>query len=326
MKINLSHGSGGKASSELMQTVFGKHFANPILDRMEDAAALHIRGKIAFSTDSFVVTPIFFNGGDIGKLAVCGTVNDLLMMGAKPRYMTAAFIIEEGLPFDELEKIVLSMKDAALEAGILIVAGDTKVVEGKGGLFINTSGIGLIPSGRDVSAANCRQGDVIILSGNLGDHHACILSSRMQVANNIRSDCAPLNTIVETLFGAGIQVRTMRDVTRGGLGTILNELADMSGCGLEIVEADLPVSDEVRGFCEILGLDPLYMGNEGKMIAIVDEKDAEKALKRIRQTSYGCDAAIIGRAVSGKGVSLITHLGGRRTVDVLYGEGLPRIC
>ena len=326
MKINLSHGSGGKASSELMQALFGRHFANPILDKMEDAAVLEIQGKIAFSTDSFVVTPIFFKGGDIGKMAVCGTVNDLLMMGAQPRYMTAAFILEEGLPFDELEKIVISMKDAALEAGIQIVAGDTKVVEGKGGLFINTSGIGLIPEDRDVSAANCRQGDVIILSGNLGDHHACILSQRMQVVNSICSDCAPLNTIIEALFGAGIQVRTMRDVTRGGLGTILNELADMSGCGLDLVEEDLPVSAEVRGFCEILGLDPLYMGNEGKMIAIVDEKDAEKALQLIRQTPYGGDAAIIGKAVSGKGVSLITHLGGRRTVDVLYGEGLPRIC
>lgn len=326
MKINLSHGSGGKASSELMQSIFGRHFSNAILDKMEDAAVLDIQGKIAFSTDSFVVTPIFFKGGDIGKLAVCGTVNDLLMMGAKPLYMTTAFILEEGLEIDKLEEIVVSMKNAALEAGIQIVAGDTKVVEGQGGIFINTSGIGLIPEGRDVSAANCRPGDAVILSGNLGDHHACILSHRMQIKNGIESDCAPLNTIVEALFEAGVSVRAMRDVTRGGLGTILNELADTSGCGIELIEKDLPVKAEVKGFCEILGLDPLYMGNEGKMIAIIGEKDVDRALVLIRETQYGRDAAIIGKAVSGKGVTLITPLGGKRTVDVLYGEGLPRIC
>ncbi len=326
MKINLSHGSGGKASSELMQSIFGKHFSNPILDKMEDAAVLDIHGKIAFSTDSFVVTPVFFKGGDIGKLAVCGTVNDLLMMGAKPLYMTAAFILEEGLDIDDLERIVISMKNAAEEAGIKIVAGDTKVIEGKGGLFINTSGIGHIPEAFNVSASNCKPSDVLILSGNLGDHHACILSHRMQIENGIESDCAPLNTIIEAMFDAGIQVKTMRDVTRGGLGTILNELAEMSGCGIEIIEKDLPVNASVRGFCEILGLDPLYMGNEGKMIAIVSEKDADRALALIKETQYGKDAAIIGRAVSGHGVTMITPLGGKRTVDVLYGEGLPRIC
>lgn len=326
MKINLSHGSGGKASSELMQSIFGKHFSNPILDKMEDAAVLDIQGKIAFSTDSFVVTPVFFKGGDIGKLAVCGTVNDLLMMGAQPLYMTAAFILEEGLDIDDLERIVISMKNAAKEAGIQIVAGDTKVIEGKGGLFINTSGIGLIPENRNVSSANCKPSDVLILSGNLGDHHASILSHRMQIENGIESDCAPLNTIINVLFDGGVQVKTMRDVTRGGLGTILNELAEMSGCGIEIIEKDLPVKASVRGFCEILGLDPLYMGNEGKMIAIVSEKDADLALALIRETEYGRDAAIIGRAVSGHGVTLITPLGGKRTVDVLYGEGLPRIC
>ncbi len=326
MKINMSHGSGGKASAELMQSIFGKHFSNAILDRMEDAAVLTIHGKIAFSTDSFVVTPIRFKGGDIGKLAVCGTVNDLLMMGAKPLYMTAAFILEEGLEISILEEIVISMKDAAAEAGIQIVAGDTKVVEGGGGLYINTSGIGLIPSGRDVSAGNIRPGDVVILSGNLGDHHACILSERMQIENSIASDCAPLNIIVEGLFEAGLRVKTMRDVTRGGLGTILNELADTSGCSIEILESALPVRADVKGFCEILGLDPIYMGNEGKMLTIVSKEDAEKALEIIKKSRYGADAAIIGEAHPGNGVTLLTPLGGKRTIDVLYGEGLPRIC
>ncbi len=326
MKINMSHGSGGKASAELMEAVFAKHFSNSILDRMEDAAVLTVNGRIAFSTDSFVVTPIFFNGGDIGKLAVCGTVNDLLVMGAIPLYLTAGFILEEGLEIDELEKIVISMKKAADEAGIRIVAGDTKVVEGSGGLYINTSGIGQIPEGRDISASNCRDGDALILSGNLGDHHACILSARMKIENNIASDCAPLNDIMDALFAADVRIRAMRDVTRGGLGTILNELADTSGCAIEIEETALPVSDEVSGFSNILGLDPMYMANEGKVLVVVAGEDAEKALAAIRATVNGGGAALIGRAAGGRGVSMLTAIGGRRTVDVLYGEGLPRIC
>ena len=219
MKITMAHGSGGRTSAELMEAVFGKHFKNPILDKMEDAAVLELHGKAAFSTDSFVVTPLVFKGGDIGKLCVCGTVNDLLMMGAEPKYLTCGFIMEEGLDIDLLDQIVRSMAAQAREAGVLIAAGDTKVVEGSGGLYINTTGIGLIPEGRDVSAANCRAGDKILLSGNLGDHHACILSARMEIDNEIHSDCGCLKDITEALFGAGIEVRTMRDVTRGGLGT-----------------------------------------------------------------------------------------------------------
>lgn len=326
MKITMAHGSGGKTSAELMSSVFGKHFKNSILDKMEDAAVLDISGKVAFSTDSFVVTPLIFKGGDIGKLCVCGTVNDLLMMGAEPKYITCGFIMEEGLEIEVLDKIVESMAAQAKEAGVMIVAGDTKVVEGSGGLYINTSGIGIIPQERDVSAANCRPGDKILLSGNLGDHHACILSARMEIENDIRSDCGCLKDITEALFDGGIQVRTMRDVTRGGLGTILNEIADTSGCRIDLVEEVIPVDEEVRGFADILGLDPLYMGNEGKMIAVVKGDQARQALELMRSTEHGKNAVIIGEITEGSGTYINTRLGGSRVLDVLYGEGLPRIC
>ncbi len=326
MKITMAHGSGGKTSAELMESVFGRHFKNSILDKMEDAAVLELQGKIAFSTDSFVVTPVVFKGGDIGKLSICGTANDLLMMGAVPQYMTCGFILEEGLDIDVLQEIVASMATQAREAGVIIAAGDTKVVEGSGGLYINTSGIGTIPQGRDVSAANCQPGDKILLSGNLGDHHACILSARMEIENNIKSDCGCLSDITKALFNGGIQVRTMRDVTRGGLGTILNEIAGASGCKIQLSEEAIPVDEEVRGFADILGLDPLYMGNEGKMIAIVPEDQAEQALELMRATEHGKNAAIIGQVMEGEGSFITTRLGGSRVLDMLYGEGLPRIC
>jgi len=326
MKLNLSHGSGGKSTSELVDGIFAKHFSNPILNQMEDAAVLNVGGNIAFSTDSFVVNPVFFPGGDIGKLAVCGTVNDLLMMGATPRYLSAGFILEEGLDTSDLERIVVSMSRASAEAGVQIVTGDTKVIEGNGGVYINTSGIGELPSGRAVSASLCQAGDKVLLSGTLGDHHAAILSSRMGIENGIQSDCAPLGSIVNALFDQNVTVRAMRDVTRGGLGTILNEIAASSACSVELIEEQLPVLPEVRGFCDILGLDPMFMGNEGKMIAIVPACDADRALAAMRATDYGKNAAIIGTIGAGKGVSLVTRLGGKRIVDVLYGEGLPRIC
>ncbi|MGI6765817.1 MAG: hydrogenase expression/formation protein HypE [Lentihominibacter sp.] len=326
MKITMAHGSGGKSSAQLMGDIFGKHFKNRILDKMEDAAVLDISGKIACSTDSFVVMPLEFKGGDIGKLCVCGTVNDLLMMGGVPRYLTCGFILEEGLEIELLDRVVESMARQAREAGVVIVAGDTKVVEGNGGMLINTTGIGEIPGGRDVSSSNCREGDVIICSGNLGDHHACILSHRMEIENSIESDCAVLNDIVEALFAAGIDVRTMRDITRGGLGTVINEIADSSACRIELEEELIPVSPEVRGFAEILGLDPLYMGNEGKMIAVVPADQADKALEAVRGTVNGANAAVIGKAVSGEGAYIRTRLGATRKFDVLYGEGLPRIC
>ena len=322
----MAHGSGGKSSAQLMSDIFGKYFKNQILDKMEDAAVLEVSGKIACSTDSFVVTPLIFKGGDIGKLCVCGTVNDLLMMGAVPKYITCGFILEEGLDTELLEKIVASMAKQAEEAGVIVVAGDTKVIEGNGGLYINTTGIGEIPAGRDVSSRNCRPGDVVIVSGNLGDHHACILSHRMEIENDIKSDCAALNDITASLFDSGIDVKTMRDVTRGGLGTVLNEIADSSGCMIELDEESIPVLDEVRGFTEILGLDPLYMGNEGKMIAVVPGDEAERALEAMRSTVHGKDAQIIGVVKEGSGAYIKTRLGATRRFDVLYGEGLPRIC
>lgn len=325
MKIDMSYGSGGKQTGNLIQEIFLKHFGNKTLNRLEDAAVLKVSGRIAFTTDSFVVTPLFFKGGDIGKLAVCGTVNDLSMMGAVPKYLTAGFIIEEGTELETLERIVKSMSAAAKEAGVKIVAGDTKVIEGNGGIYINTSGIGEIAiSG--VSIANCKAGDAIILSGNLGEHHAAVLSHRMGIDNAITSDCAPLNGITAELVREKIKVHCMRDVTRGGLATVLNEAAEQSSCAVELWEEALPVSSEVRGFCDILGLDPLYMANEGKLIAVVAQNQADKALKAVRSGKYGKNAEIIGRITEGRGVTMKTRLQGTRTVDVLYGEGLPRIC
>lgn len=325
MKIDMSYGSGGKQTGNLINEVFLKHFNNKTLNKLEDAAVLNITGKIAYTTDSFVVTPLFFKGGNIGKLAVCGTVNDLSMMGAVPRYLTAGFIIEEGAELETIEQIAASMAQAAKEAGVRIVAGDTKVVEGNGGIYINTSGIGEIRKG-GISISNCKPKDAIILSGNLGEHHAAILSHRMGIENQIASDCAPLHSIVKNLFDENIRVHCMRDVTRGGLATVLNEAADQSSCKVEIWEEALPVSAPVRGFCDILGLDPLYMANEGKMIAVVPENQAQKALQAVQKSKYGKNARIIGTVIEGRGVTMKTRLQGSRTIDVLYGEGLPRIC
>ena len=323
----MAHGSGGKSSAQLMKDIFGKHFSNEVLAKMEDAAVLDLpAGRIACSTDSFVVTPLVFKGGGIGKLCVCGTVNDLLMMGAEPQYLTCGFILDEGLETELLDQIVESMAAQARDAGVIICAGDTKVVEGNGGLYINTTGIGLIPEGRDVSSANCREGDVVICSGNLGDHHACILSHRMEIENDIKSDCAALNDIVDALFAAGIDVKAMRDVTRGGLGTVINEIADSSSCRIELEEEAIPVSPQVKGFSDILGLDPLYMGNEGKMIAVVPAEQADAAVAAMRKTKHGKNAVVIGRVLEGEGAFIKTHLGATRRFDVLYGEGLPRIC
>jgi len=325
MKIDMSYGSGGKQTSNLINDIFLKHFDNKILNKLEDAAVLQVSGKIAFTTDSFVVTPLFFNGGDIGKLAVCGTVNDLSMMGAIPKYLTAGFIIEEGCEIETIDKIAHSMAVAAKEAKVKIVAGDTKVIEGNGGVYINTSGIGEIAKS-GVSISNCKIGDVIILSGNLGEHHAAIMAHRMGIENNINSDCAPLTAIVKNLIDANIHVHCMRDVTRGGLATVLNEVAANSSCKVVIEEEAIPVNDEVQGFCDILGLDPLYMANEGKMIAVVPKNQAEKALAVIHKSKYGTNAKIIGSITEGKGVNMTTKLQGNRTIDLLYGEGLPRIC
>lgn len=321
----MSYGSGGVQTSNLIHDIFLKNFDNKILNKLEDSAVLQVKGKIAYTTDSFVVTPLFFNGGDIGKLAVCGTVNDLTMMGAIPRYLTAGFIIEEGTELETIDKIAHSMAEAAKEARVKIVAGDTKVIEGNGGVYINTSGIGEIAKS-GVSVSNCREGDVILLSGNLGEHHAAIMAHRMGIENSIRSDCAPLTGILQNFIKEQINIHFMRDVTRGGLATVLNEIAASSVCGVELEEASLPISHEVRGFCDILGLDPLYMANEGKMIAVVPASQAIEALVAMKKNKYGKSAKIIGKITKGNSVTMKTMLQGLRRVDVLYGEGLPRIC
>lgn len=328
MKITTVHGSGGKATSQLISDIFARHFQNPVLDRMEDSAVVPGAGTLAVTTDSFVVTPLFFPGGDIGRLAICGTVNDLLMSGAEPKYLTCGFILEEGADTDELDRIAESMTETAKEAGVSIVAGDTKVIEGKGGVYINTSGVGFLPDEICYSAQNCREGDVVLVSGNLGDHHAAIFSARMGIENSIFSDCAPLGEMMSALKSAGIQIRTARDVTRGGLGTILNEFAKASACCIELEEAALPVSDQVRGFCGILGLDPLYMGNEGKMAVVVAPEDSDRALSLVKASKYGENAAIVGK-ITAREVGMVllkTAIGGTRIITELYGEGLPRIC
>lgn len=334
-RITMEHGSGGRATAELIKEIFEKAFYNDILSGMEDAAVVPGAGKIAVTTDSFVVTPLEFPGGDIGRLSVCGTVNDLLMRGATPKYITCGFILEEGAQVETLKRIAGSMAQTAREAGVQIIAGDTKVVEGTGGVYINTTGVGFVPEHVDIRAVNSRPGDAILVSGNLGDHHAAILSSRMEIKNSIKSDNAPLGEMVQKLLEHNIDVHVLRDVTRGGLATVLKELALSSGHSFEIREEALPVDPQVRGFCGLLGLDPLYMGNEGKLVAIVAAKDADRALSLLRSSRYGENAAIIGEVMeeesfgqekrSGR-LILRTRIGGRRGLEVLQGEGLPRIC
>lgn len=315
-------------TSSLIAEIFAKHFRNPVLDQMEDAAVVPGAGQIALTTDSFVVTPLFFPGGDIGKMSVCGTVNDLLMRGAIPKYLTCGFILEEGADIDELDKIVASMARTAKQAKVTVVAGDTKVIGGNGGIYINTAGVGFVPQGRDIAAGNCRAGDVVLVSGNLGDHHAAILSARMNIKNEIESDCAPLNEMVQNLLDAGVCVRAMRDITRGGVATVLNEFARASSCCIEIDESAVPVSDVVRGFCGILGLDPFTMGNEGKMAVVVAAEDTDRALGILRDSEYGSVAAIVGNISHAQDGSVLlrTKIGGVRVLTELIGEGLSRIC
>lgn len=336
MKITMAHGSGGESTSQLIHEVFSKHFHNEILDKLEDSAVVEGSGKLAVTTDSFVVTPIIFPGGDIGRLSVCGTVNDLLMSGATPMYLTCGCILEEGLDMEILDKIIASMAETANEAGVKIITGDTKVIENKGGepgLIINTSGVGFIRDNLQVPGPfNLRNGDKIIVSGNLGDHHTAILSTRMGIQTNVVSDAAPLKEMVIKLLDNDIQVHAMRDVTRGGLGTVLNEFCDSSKCTINLYEEKLPVQAAVKDFCGILGLDPMYMGNEGKMVLSVAAEDAEKALLLIRESKYGENAEIIGdvtqseETINDHNVVLNTKIGGKRIIGLMYGEGLPRIC
>lgn len=328
MKITSVHGSGGQATSDLIADLFVRRFANPVLARLDDSAVVPGASRLALTTDSFVVNPLFFPGGDIGKLAVCGTVNDLLMSGATPRYLTCGFILQEGADTEDLDRIAASMAEAAGEAGVEIVAGDTKVVEGRGDIYINTAGVGLAPSETLISASRCSEGDAVLVSGYLGEHHAAIMSARMGIANTIESDCAPLGEMVGALLQHGVAVKAMRDVTRGGLATVLNEFARASGCCVELQETAIPVSSQVKAFCGILGLDPLYMGNEGKLAVVVDGADAERALSLLQGSRYGQHAAVVGRISRRKDgvVLLTTGIGGTRLLPVMYNEGLPRIC
>jgi len=387
-RILLAHGSGGRLSHELVERLFLKYFHNPLLAQLGDAAVLEVSGfpfpvaglpglqpgasnlKLAFTTDSYVVSPLFFPGGDIGKLAVCGTVNDLSMSGATPLCLSAGFILEEGLPLADLERVVASMAETARSVGVPIVTGDTKVVDrGKAdGLFINTAGIGVVPAAVEIAAERVQPGDVVILSGTIGDHGMTIMSQRegLRFDSPLVSDCAPLHGLVGAMFDAlglggqpqtphtvgdlpeteapapeapalgggkvtaapGCLLHCLRDPTRGGLATVLNEVANQAGVGIEIEERAIPVRDAVRAACELLGLDPLYVANEGKLVAFVAPEAAEVVLARMRTHEYGREAAVIGQVTAehpGR-VVLRTPLGARRVVDMLAGEQLPRIC
>jgi hydrogenase expression/formation protein HypE len=329
-RVLLAHGSGGKLSHDLVERNLVATLSNPILDRLDDSAVLELSGRLAFTTDSYTVSPIFFPGGDIGKLAVCGTVNDLAMNGATPLYLSLSFIIEEGFSLAELEKIVDSVHQAATEAGVEIVTGDTKVVnQGSADkLFINTSGIGTIPEGIDISGANARPGDKVIVNGPIGDHGIAILSQREGLRFNVPivSDCAPLNKLVAEIVSPDIHC--LRDPTRGGLASTLNELAKQSQVGIKINEESLPVNEAVLAACELLGFDPLYIANEGKLIAVVAPDYADAALAKMKQNKYGTEAAVIGEILpehQGR-VVMKTRLGSSRIVDMPVGELLPRIC
>jgi hydrogenase expression/formation protein HypE len=330
--ILLAHGSGGKLSHELVEKKFLPFLSNPALNKLDDSAIFEASGRLAFTTDSYVVNPIFFPGGDIGKLAVCGTVNDLAMNGAKPLYLSLSAIIEEGFPIGELERIMQSIRKAVEEAEVNIITGDTKVVnQGQADkLFITTSGVGIVPPGVDISGANARAGDKVLLSGTIGDHGMSIMSLRegLRFSMTLESDCAPLNKLVSQMLEVSSQIHCLRDPTRGGLATTLNEFARQSKVGIAIEEVKIPVKEEVKAACELLGLDPIYVANEGKMVAIVDPSDVDNILARMKQNSYGKDAAIIGeitREHPGK-VIMKTKLGPSRIVDMLSGELLPRIC
>jgi hydrogenase expression/formation protein HypE len=332
-RILLDHGSGGKMSHCLVTDLMLPIFDNPMLNALHDGATLNIHGRrLAFSTDSYVVDPIFFPGGSIGDLAVNGTINDVAMCGAVPLYLSVGLIIEEGFSMRDLEKILHDMNRAAEKAGVKVVTGDTKVVP-KGTadkIFVNTSGIGIIPDEVDISAQNARSGDIIILSGTIADHGMTILTQREGLAfdSPLKSDTAPLNHMVSRMLSKSKTIHVLRDPTRGGVGTALNEIAGKSNVGIRIYEEKIPLKDETAGICELLGFDPLYVANEGKLIAIVDAGDARKVLSAVKEDDYGKDARIIGEAVSdhrGK-VVMQTRIGGSRIIDMLTGAQLPRIC
>ncbi len=338
--ILLGHGSGGRLTAELIGRVFVPGFGNDVLAALEDQATVSLGGeggaargpRVAFTTDSYVVRPLFFPGGDIGALAVHGTVNDLAVGGAVPRFLASAFILEEGLPLDDLTRIVASMRRACDAAGVALVTGDTKVVDrGKGdGIFITTAGIGAVPEGRSLSIRNARPGDRILLSGSVGDHGVAVMAVRegIEFETVLESDTAALNGLTEVMLAACPAIRCMRDPTRGGLSSALNELAVASRVGVRIKEAAIPVRPEVHAACEMLGLDPLYVANEGKLIAVVPPEDADRVLDAMRRHPLGRDAALIGQVVADHPGMVVLHtlVGGERVVALLAGEQLPRIC
>ena len=332
-KVEMNFGAGGKASAQLIADLFAKNFSNEFLDQGDDGARLpQPKGELIMATDSHVVSPIFFAGGDIGGLSIHGTVNDVAVCGATPLYISCGFILEEGFPLSDLKRIVESMAAAAKEAGVKIVTGDTKVVErGKAdGIYINTCGVGVLPKGIRLSGANCRPGDVIAISGDIGDHGVAVMSQRVNLGfeTGVVSDSASLNRLTEKLVAEIPSLRCMRDPTRGGLGTTLNEIAKQSSVGMVLEEDKIPVKESVEAACEFLGLDPLYVANEGKAIAICAPEDAERMLKIMRDDPLGKNAQIIGRCIEDENhfVQMETGFGGVRMVDWLTGEQLPRIC
>jgi len=331
--VVMAHGGGGRLMQQLIETIFVPAFHNDLLSQRHDGAVFPLAGKrLAFTTDSYVVRPLFFPGGDIGTLAINGTVNDLAMCGARPLYLSSGFIIEEGLPMETLWRVVLSMKQAADLAGVQLVTGDTKVVDkGKGdGVFINTSGIGVLEHELVISPAGVRPGDAVLLSGDIGRHGITVMSVRegLGFETTIESDCAPLWSLIEALLGQGIAIHCLRDLTRGGLASGLNEIAQAARLGIEIDETAVPVREEVRGACEILGFDPIYVANEGRFIAFVPEDQADRALAILRANPLGADASRIGSvaATSHPIVTLKSRIGATRILDLLSGEQLPRIC
>ncbi|HXH48152.1 MAG TPA: hydrogenase expression/formation protein HypE [Terriglobia bacterium] len=332
-QIVLGHGSGGKLTQDLVEKLFLANFSNEYLAQLDDQAVLEVNGsRLAFTTDSFVVTPIFFPGGDIGRLAVNGTVNDLAMSGATPRFIAAAFILEEGLASDDLVRVVDSMRQAAQDAGVLLVTGDTKVVNrGKGDqVFITTTGLGILERPVKISADQAQPGDRILLSGAIGDHGMAIMSRRegLEFEGPIESDTAALHTLVQAMLDVSTQVHCLRDPTRGGVATVLNEIAARSQVGMELDARSFPVRESVKGACEILGLDPLYVANEGKLVAVVAPEVADAMLERMRSHPLGREACCIGQVVAAhpRRVLLRTEIGGTRVLDVMMGEALPRIC
>ncbi|MCX6829105.1 MAG: hydrogenase expression/formation protein HypE [candidate division Zixibacteria bacterium] len=331
--ILLAHGGGGRLMHQLLEKIIVPAFSNEALEARHDGAVLNLQNtRLAFTTDSYVVKPLFFPGGDIGALAVYGTVNDLAMCGARPLYLSVGFILEEGLPMETFWKVVQSIRKAAETAGVQIVTGDTKVVDhGKGdGIFVNTAGIGIIARNINISPAGVKVGDVVLLSGDIGRHGMAIMAAREGLAfeSTIESDCAPLSEPVMNLLAAGIEIRCLRDLTRGGLASALVEIAETSKCHIEIEETAIPVQENVKGACEILGLDPLYVANEGRMVVFVRAADAEKALALLRAHPCGAHAAIIGHVHQAPAsmVTMKSRIGASRIVDMISGEQLPRIC